>query len=811
MKEKAIFVVGLLFTVISAVTLLECSQKNTETTKNGDWSPDEKVIWIGDNKPQPAFDSLFYENDPSPIFRKEFKLEKTIKSAHLLITAAGYYEATINGKRVGKNRLDPAWTDFSKRIYYSEYDVTQLLAQKENCLEVTLGNGFYNPLPLRMWGRRNLREPLPVGRPVFTAKMIVEYADGKTDELVTDDSWKFAYGPIQKNNVYIGEVYDARNEVQGWNNPGFDDSEWQNAVVNEGPGGKLEKTFFPPIQITKRLMPANIYSSSPGVYIADMGVNFAGTFRMKISGDTGDSIVFRFGERIYPDGSLNPMTTVCGQIKRQGVGGPGAPDVAWQTDTYIIGDKSEAWFQPEFTFHTYRYIEISGLKSKPELSDIEGLVMNTNVSAENSFSCSNALFNSIQEASERTFLANLQSVQSDCPAREKFGYGGDLNATSETFIYNFDMNSFYQKTIYDWVDAINDSVFIDTAPFVGINYCGLSWESAFLTTQYYLLLYYNNVDLVKELYDFDKKWMEKVARIHPNGIVDSGLSDHESLEPVPVELTGTCHYLFCARIMQRFAALTGNSADEKMYQELEQKLKKSIKEKFWNSPVQDEINKQTLFASLLYFDVLSEDENAAAADSLLSAIKKEPAGHFVTGIFGTKYILEALSKYVSPEQVFEIVNSKKYPGWGFMIDKGATTIWETWKESDNTYSNCHPMFGTVSEWFYRWLGGIEPDEDFPGFKKFKLHPSVSENLNSVKCNYQSPFGEIVSNWKKETDKTIYNFRIPNGTTAFVNLATSGKNVTIQKEEDSDFSSAEVKGLQSGKFDLTEGSYTVVIN
>ncbi|MCG6187335.1 family 78 glycoside hydrolase catalytic domain [Maribellus maritimus] len=811
MKEKAIFVVGLFLTVISAVSILGCSQKNTKTTEREDWSSDEKVSWIGDNKPQPAFDSLFYENDPSPIFRKEFKLEKTIKSARLLITAAGYYEATINGKRVGKNRLDPAWTDFSKRIYYSEYDVTQLLAQKENCLGVTLGNGFYNPLPLRMWGNRNLRKTLPVGRPVFTAKMIIEYEDGKTDQFVTDESWKFAYGPIQKNNVYIGEVYDARNEIQGWNSPGFDDAEWLDAVIKEEPGGKLEKAFFPPIQITQRLTPTSIYSSSPGVCIADMGVNFTGTFRMRISGDTGDSIVFRFGERIYPDGSLNPKTTVCGQIKRPGVGGPGAPDVAWQTDTYVIGEKTKAWFQPEFTFHTYRYIEISGLKSKPELSDIEGLAMNTNVSAENSFSCSNKLLNSIQKASERTFLANLQSVQSDCPAREKFGYGGDLNATSETFIYNFDMNSFYRKTIYDWVDAINDSVFIDTAPFVGINYCGLSWESAFLTTQYYLLLYYNNVDLVKELYDFDKKWMEKVARIHPNGIVDSGLSDHESLEPVPVELTGTCHYLFCAQIMQRFAALTGNSADEKMYQELEQKLKKSIKERFWNTPVEEGINKQTLFASLLYFDVLSEEENIAAADSLLIAIKKEPAGHFITGIFGTKYILEALSKYVSPNHVFEIVNSKKYPGWGFMIDKGATTIWETWKESDNTYSNCHPMFGTVSEWFYRWLGGIEPDKDFPGFKKFKLHPSVPENLDSVKCSYQSPFGKIVSNWKKETDKTIYNFRIPNGTTAFVNLPTSGKSVTIQKEEDSDFSSAEVKGLQTGKFDLTEGSYTVVID
>jgi alpha-L-rhamnosidase len=800
-----------IFFVFAILILASGCQNSKNNFDTGRLTATETTHWIGNNRALPEKDSLFYLDDPAPLFRKEFSVEKAIKSARLFITAAGYYEATINGKRVGENRLDPAWTDFSKRIYYSEHDVTRLLTKKNNCLGVTPGNGFYNPLPMRMWGNRNLREVLPAGRPVFIAKMIIEYGDGETQEFSTDNSWRFAYGPIHKNNVYIGEVYDARNEINGWNQPGFDDSAWENAVLKDSPGGKLEKAFFPPIQITQQITPIKIYSPSMGVYIADMGVNLAGTFRMKISGETGDSIVFRFAERIYPDGSLNPMTTVCGQIKRPGVGGPGAPDVAWQTDTYIIGDKNEAWFQPEFTFHTYRYIEISGLKSKPGIDDIEGLAINSNVSAENSFSCSNELLNSIQEASERTFLANLQSVQSDCPAREKFGYGGDLNATSEALICNFDMNSFYRKTIYDWVDAINDSVFIDTAPYVGIKYCGLSWESAFLTTQYYLLLYYSNVELVKELYDFDKKWMEKVARIHPDGIVDSGLSDHESLEPVPVELTGTCHYLFCARIMQRFALLTGNTKDEKKYSELEQKIKKIIREKFWDNPVKEEINKQTLFASLLYFDVLSEEENAAAADSLLSAIKKEPAGHFITGIFGTKYILEALSKYVSPEKVFDIINSKKYPGWGFMIDNGATTIWETWKESDNIYSNCHPMFGTVSEWFYRWLGGIEPDENFPGFKKFILHPSVPEDLDSVKCSYLSPYGEIVSNWKKENQKIDYEMEIPQGTQAAIMLKKEkSQKIQIQKNSAPEFSSNQVKGLTDGRFDLEGGSYVISV-
>ena len=219
-----------------------------------------------------------------------------------------------------------------------------------------------------------------------------------------------------------------------------------------------------------------MYTVGKDTFIVDMGVNFTGTYRVKLSGNPGDSVVFRFGERVHADGRLNPLTTVCGQIKRPGMGGPGAPDIAWQTDTYIVKDENPIWVQPEFTFHKFRYMEVSGLTEPPALSDITGLALHSAVEADNSFHSSSSLLNAIQDATLRTFRSNLQSVQSDCPAREKFGYGGDLNATSESFIYNFNMKSLYRKTIYDWVDAINDSVFVDTAPFVGIQYCGISWS-----------------------------------------------------------------------------------------------------------------------------------------------------------------------------------------------------------------------------------------------------------------------------------------------------------------------------------------------
>ena len=772
----------------------------------------KEAEWITDARPLPESDSLFYLNHPSPLFRKEFETGKNIRSAQLFITAAGYYKVSVNGLTIDDNILDPAWTDFSKTIYYSEYDVTSLLSNGSNCLGVSLGNGFYNPLPLLKWGRRNLRDDLPVGKPVFIAKLIISYRNGKTEEIVTDRSWKYAYGPVLKNCVYIGVAYDAREKIPGWDGAGFDDSAWQMAVPGESPGGELKRSFFPPVRVTEEIDPVEIYSPESGKYIADMGVNFTGTFKIRLSGNTGDTIVFRFGERIYDDGSLNPMTAVAGQIKKKGMGGPGAPDIAWQTDSYIIGGENEEWFTPDFTYHTYRYMEISGLRYQPQLSDITGLFIHSDIPGPNHFSCSSDLLNSIQEMTERTFRANLVSVLSDSPAREKFGYGGDLNAVSESFIYNFDMQSFYRKTIYDWVDAMNDSSFVDTAPYVGIRYCGISWESAFLITQYYLYLYYNDTGIIKELYEQDLEWMDKAERIHPEGMVHEGLSDHESLEPVPVKLTGTCHYLQCARIMQTFATVMGDEENERKFAQLAQKLKLLVKAEFWDKPVKGKINRQTLFSTLLYHDIIPEDEIEAATDSLRAAISNGPSGHFSTGIFGTKYALETLSEYASPGEVFAIVNSTAYPGWGHMIDRGATTVWETWKESDNTYSNCHPMFGSVTEWFYRWLGGIRPVADEPGFKKFIIAPEVPVGLDYVNCSYHSPSGKIVSNWKKEgPDGVRYEIKIPPGSTALVDLQPGqAHKIEIQKDN-KPLTTGIPDGLSTGKFELTGGEYFITVS
>jgi alpha-L-rhamnosidase len=813
--------------IASAIILLQiagCGKSGLTSLKSE--APDfQQAAWITDGREWPAADSLMYGDFPAPLFRKEFSVKREVKSARLFITAAGYYQAYINGKIIGKNILDPAWTNYSKRIYYEEYDLTDGLQAGKNCLGATLGNGFYNPLPMKMWGTYNLRDFLPVGKPAFIAKLKIIYDNGVVEEITTNRTWKYSYGPIIRNSVYLGVTYNAGKEIEGWNLPDFKDSGWKGAVENAGPGGKLEKTFFPPVQMTGKCNPAGIRSVSKNTIIVDMGVNFTGLYSIKLKGNQGDTVTFRFGERIYEDGTLNAMTAVAGQIKRikaKSSGAkeawnsedynksnrPGCPLVAWQTDKYIFGSKSEILFTPVFTFHVFRYMEITGLKYIPGITDIEGLIFNSNVENGNSFSCSSELLNSIQKATRRTFLNNLISVQSDCPGRERFGYGGDLNATSDAFIYNFDMQSFYRKTVYDWVDAMKDSSFIDTAPFVGVKYCGLSWESGFLITQYKLLLYYNDTALIRELYTTDLKWMDKAARLHPSGIVDKGLADHESLVMVPVKLIGTTHYLDCARIMKKFASIMHDRENERKYEKLEADLKQSVMDLYWKRSVPDTINRQTLFSTLLYYDIVPGKEKKAAADSLLKALKKGPSGHFTTGIFGTKYILDALSSAGKTATVFDVINSKAFPGWGYMVDHGATTIWETWKESDNVYSNCHPMFGSVTEWFYRWLGGIQPDPENPGFRKFIISPFLPSSLSYVKCSYRSPYGIIKSNWEKRGKGARFEVSVPKNTSAAFVIADRTK--TYAEVENTSTKTILKKNLKESEFrlELAEGNYII---
>ncbi len=427
----------------------------TSVMNASDW----KAKWITDQRPLPQKDEDFYRETPNTLLRKDLQLKKDVKSARLYIAGLGYSIAYINGQRIGDHMLDMPWTQFARQVMYNTFDVTHLLHKGKNTLAAMLGNGWYNPMPIRLFQRWNLREEITVGKPCLKAQLRITYEDGSAETIITDESWKAGDGPVLKNSVYLGELYDARLEQKGWNEPGFSDSQWKSARLTEGPGGKLIARYIPPVRVTKILKPVKMTEPSPGVYLFDFGQNFAGVPRLKVHGPAGTRVVLRGGEDIHPDGTLNYLTVITAQLKSMWnlKGGPGCPDDPMMVNTYVLSGNGEEVFTPEFTFSGFRYLEVTGYPGIPDLNAVEGLRMNTDLETAGSFECSNELFNRIQEATLWTFLSNVFSVQSDCPAREKLGYGADIVVTAEAFCYNFDMSSFYRKVVQDFANDVRSN------------------------------------------------------------------------------------------------------------------------------------------------------------------------------------------------------------------------------------------------------------------------------------------------------------------------------------------------------------------
>jgi alpha-L-rhamnosidase len=748
----------------------EPSWFETALLDQNDWN----AKWINDGKSNPVAEEDFYKFDPAPMFRKDFVLAKPVKQARLYLTGLGYYEATMNGNRIGDHLLDPGWTNYSKRVYYSTYDVTGQLQKGDNCLGVMLGNGWYNPLPLRMWGHKNLREHVTIGRPRLIAQLNITYADGSVQSIVSDENWKVTQGPILRNSIYLGEIYDARKEIAGWNRPGFDDSAWQNASQAGEPIGKLQAQPLSPIKATATLKPAKITEPEKGVYIIDMGQNFGGLASFKFNLEKGAQVNIRYGELLYENGALNPMTSVCGQIKGERNNSlESHPGRAWQSDVYIAGGNGPEIYTPRFTFHAFRYIEITGYPAKPTLDMITGLRLNSDVKQVGNFSCSNEMFNSIQKMCQWTFLSNIFSVQSDCPHRERFGYGGDLINTNEALMYNYDMANFYAKAVNDWDDAkLKDGMLTDTAPSVGIQYCGVGWAMAHPHTQLKLYQYYGNKRIVERQYPTSKQWLDLVAKSNPTHIVNRGLSDHESLAPSPSGPMVTPLYYQSAKMLARMSDIIEQKEQAEHYEALSQEIKKAYIDKFVDTTTgKCEPGTQASQSFALFLDILPADQRPAAMKYLLDDISKHD-NHLTTGIFGTRYMLDLLSQEGFSQTAYDIVNQKTHPGWGYMLENGATTLWEHWAYNDNTFSHNHPMFGSVSQWFYNWLGGIQPHPDAVGFDRIIIRPQIPSGLQWVNCSYDSIRGRITSNWRKTDDSVIMDIEIPANSVATVYLPCS---------------------------------------
>ena len=739
--------------------------------------------WISDGRALPQQDQDFYAPAPAPLLRKGFKITGPLKRARIYVSGLGYQELRLNGAKVGDEMLDPGWTSYDKRVLYATHDVTSLLREGDNALGVMLGNGWFNPLPLRLWGHLNLREHLAVGRPCVIVQLNIDYADGTSTQVVSDETWRTAEGPITNNSIYLGETYDARKERAGWDTAGFDERGWRAPAIESAPRGELRAQSQPPIRVTEELPACKLTEPSPGVYVVDFGQNFTGLARVRLQAAAGTHLVMRYGELLHPDGSLNPLTSVCGQIKSadgKSVGGPGAPPVAWQTDTYITKGGGEETYTPRFTFHGFRYVELSGLAAAPPLAALTGLRIHSDVATAGSFACSNERFNRIQQMCRRTFVSNIISVQSDCPHRERLGYGGDIVATSEALLFNFDMATFYQKSVRDWADSVRpDGMLTDTAPFVGIDYCGVGWAMAHPLLVSQLYRYHGDRRLLEEQYATARRWLLLVSDRNPGGIVTDGIGDHESLVPAPVPPLVTPLYFQSAVLLAEMARTLGRAEDVTRFSELAEHIRRAYQHEFLD-PKTGVAGPGTQACQAFALDcgLVPEALRPQALARLVDDIRTNHQGHLSTGIFGTKFAFEVLSNNDEAALACEVANQPGFPGWNWMLENGATTLWEHWAGSDNTYSNNHPMFGSISQWFFNCLAGIRPASDAVGFDKILIAPHAVGDLQWVKATYQSARGPVTSEWNKTDKEFGLHVVVPWGATATVCVpAKDAANVT----------------------------------
>ncbi|HJO03110.1 MAG TPA: family 78 glycoside hydrolase catalytic domain [Acidobacteriota bacterium] len=785
-----------------------------------DWQGD----WIGDGEPAPATRAAHYEDHPAPLLRRAFEVSKPVARARLYAAGLGYYELRLNGAKVSDHVLDPAWTSFDKRVPYTSHDVTALLQHGPNVLGAMLGNGWYNPLPLQMWGRINIRDHMLVGRPRLIAQLVIEHEDGTTQSVVTDDRWRVHPGPVIRNSVYLGEAFDARRQLPGWDRPGFEPVGWRPVTVQSGELGPLEAQSIAPIRITETLHPVSVTEIEPGVFIFDMGQNFAGWARLRVEGRRGTTVTMRVGELLHADGTLNPMTAVAGQIKGKNAdgtprGGAGAPLVAEHYNTYTLAGDGAEVYTPRFTFHGFRYVEVSGFPGTPGADAIEGLRLNTDVESTGSFACSDDTLNRIQEMVRWTLLSNLFSVQSDCPSREKFQYGGDIVATSEMAMLNYDFASFYAKTVRDHADAARgDGWITETAPFVGVaaeNYAAdagpIGWGLAHPLLVAQLYQYYGDRRLVDEQYEVARRWVDLYEEHAVGHIIDRGLSDHESLDPKPVALTATAHYLQAARLVARLAQILGREGDQAHYELVAARIHDAFVDRFLapGTGVFD-TGTQACQATALTMGLTPAAEREAAVERMVEQVLVEHDGHVATGIFGTKYLLEELTRAGRADVALQMVQQRSFPGWGHMLDRGATTVWEHWEFSDNTYSHNHPMFGSVSEWFYKGIGGIRPCPEAVGFDRFYIEPNPVGTLRWAEARYRSARGSIVSDWRVENDELLLEIEVPVNTRAEVRLPTRDPEAVTESggpaSEADGVRSLPVARDQGARFDLGSGRY-----
>ncbi len=718
----------------------------------------------------------------APLLRRKFTISASIASATLSISGLGYYEAWINGLRVGDHVLDPAQTDYDQRVFYVAHDVTELVRAGTNAIGVMLGDGWYNQD--RLWNEQC--QPV-YGKPRLLAELHIAFTDGGKQVVGSDEDWVWSAGPITDANLYAGECYDARLEQSGWCAPDFNDSGWQAAVTVSAPGGRLERQEMPPIRRIEDVRPVTVDEVIPGQYVVDMGQNLAGWARIQVDGPAGTEIRMRFAEALGPDGNIDTAST--------GVFVAGIE----QIDRYICkGEGPETW-EPRFTYHGFRYVEVIGWPDELTAADITGVVVHTDLPTAGSFHCSDERLNRLHTMALWTHRSNIHSIPEDCPARERCGWLGDANMVAEYSIWNFQGRAFWEKYIDDieTTRTRHNGLPCNIAP--GKRTCGQAlpdWAAAFIMLPWYLYIYYGDVSVLKKHWEGMQRQVEHFGECADNWILE-GISHGDWYDPggespcthTPPTLTATLWFHQCAEVMARTAPLLDKQQETARYESWRLQIRDAVIDRYYDRE-NGTFGSQTADVMALQFRVVPDGDEDRVVASLVHDIR-ERDGHLNTGIMGVRYLFEVLTRHGHGELALAIMHKDSYPSFGNLIQRGATTLWECWGEAghdatDGPRSLNHPMMGGFDNWFYNTLAGIQPDSRQPGFKHFFLKPHPIPGLDRVHVHHDCPQGRIVSEWACTNGCFEWTVEVPLGSTATATLPYTG----------------DVRKLQPGRHQIT---------
>lgn len=755
-----------------------------------------KARWIG--SPVKIHEKPGNHN-PAYYFRKDINLPETVKKGRVYISGLGYYELYINGRKTGDHVLSPNHSNYdrrnpetfeekrvrnmSTRVYYETFDITPLLKKGNNTLSVCLGNGWY------FQHERDEDTSYTYGTPRFISQFGIELDDGTKKFIVSDTSWKTSTGPIIHNGVYTGEIYDARFEQPGWDRPGFDDKAWIPAIEKRAPTGRLTGQIAPADRKIREVHPVTVIRISDSISRFDLGEMISGWSRLKVSGPSGTKVVLKFIEEMGPQYG--------------------------QTDTYILkGEGTEVW-EPRFTWHSFRYVEVE--TALPfNTSSLTGVVVNTDVPQTGRFECSNVLFNRINENYIRTQQGNMHGgVPSDCPHRERRGYTGDGQIAAPAAIYNFNMAAFYTKWLNDIADAQNKKTGYvpNTAPYQSGG-GGTPWGSAYIILPWYLYLYYGDTTLLLQHYEGMKKWIGflKTLLVPPGIINEKFLGEWVPPEPaaIPPSLVSSAYYYHDLKLLASVARILKKEQDAIRFNDLAENAKKAFNKKYFQKEnMSYSIGRQGANVFPLGFGLVPAEYVADVFKTLTDHIEKDTKGHFDTGMMGTPLLLEVLSKYGRPDLAYTLMNQKDFPSYGYEIIKGATTLWETW---EGAASHSHPMFGSVCQWFYNSLAGINPDPEQPGFRHVIIRPLSVKDLQRASATIATLYGPVTSAWEQKEKDLVLEVSLPPNTTATVILpATNAQSVSATGAFRQPSIGIAFKGMKDhlATWDILSGKYRFV--